>query len=230
MKTLYIQFKNEIEQKELPLFRGAVISTMQDANVLFHNHDKDKLRYSYPLIQYKRISKKAAMVCIEEGTEAIGEFFSNCNFDLQLGNKEMKLEIESVKAGQTLVQIWNEEFTYRIHRWLPFNHVNYQQYQQLDSLADKYAMLEKILIGNILSFLKGIHLYVDKRITCNIVDIDEPYLTNYKGVKLMAYNAIFKCNISFPNYSGLGKGVSLGNGIVTMKHKEQEEKQNKTEQ
>jgi hypothetical protein len=53
IKTLTIIFNNEISQQQIPLFRGAIIDTMDNANILFHNHDEDNLRYSYPLIQYK---------------------------------------------------------------------------------------------------------------------------------------------------------------------------------
>ena len=67
---LTICFKNEILASEIPLFRGAVIHAIQDkADVLFHNHVGQSFRYAYPLIQYKRIRKKAAIVCLKQGTE-----------------------------------------------------------------------------------------------------------------------------------------------------------------
>ena len=74
---LVIRFKNEISLLEIPFFRGAILHALHgEANVLFHNHvDESSFRYSYPLIQYKRIQGKAAIVCLKEGTEAIGHFF-----------------------------------------------------------------------------------------------------------------------------------------------------------
>ena len=60
---LTIKFSNHISKEEIPLFRGAVISTLEQNNILFHNHNDDNsLRYSYPLIQYKRIGGCAAIV------------------------------------------------------------------------------------------------------------------------------------------------------------------------
>lgn len=65
VKTLVIKFNNEIYPDEIDCFRGAVIHAMDGANVLFHNHlEGAGLRYSYPLIQYKRIHRKAAIVCV----------------------------------------------------------------------------------------------------------------------------------------------------------------------
>ena len=215
LKMLVIRFKNLINQEELSFFRGAIISTMENANILFHNHEENKFRYSYPLIQYKRINKCAAIVCIGEGTETIGEFFSNCNFDVNIGKRKTTLEIASVKAFQSIVQIWDDLLTYRINKWLPLNQENYLQYMNLESIVDKYAMLEKILVGNILSFAKGIGLHIDKQVICKITDIDDQYIINYKDVNMTAFNAKFKSNISIPNFAGLGKGVSLGFGTIT---------------
>ena len=72
VKTLILKFENEIERYEISFFRGAVIAAVgKEEDVLFHNHEGDNYRYSYPLIQYKRIHGCAAIVCVNEGTETI---------------------------------------------------------------------------------------------------------------------------------------------------------------
>ena len=77
---LYIQFANEISQKEIPMFRGAVLHSMESCPVLFHNHLGDKFRYAYPLIQYKRIKGKAAIVFVGKGVESFQEFMISGRF------------------------------------------------------------------------------------------------------------------------------------------------------
>ena len=218
-KILTVRFANGIAREEVPLFRGAVINSMEGAGILFHNHaGDDKLRYAYPLIQYKRINQKAAIVCIGEGTEAIGEFFAASNFDVTLGDRAISLEVEQVKASHTLVQVWDSQFAYHLRRWLPLNEDNYAKYNALDSLAERYAMLERLLTGNILSFAKGVGIHFDKQVQCRITAADEPRLTRYKGVKMMSFDVEFKSNVSLPDYVGLGKGVSLGYGTVVRKY------------
>lgn len=214
VKILYLRFKNDLRNNEIELFRGAVLSKMAEAPVLFHNHLGDKFRYAYPLIQYKRLNGKAAIVCLEEGTNAIGQFFSMGDFDFQLGSRLQRMEIQTVKAQQILVQIWDAFFPYRLSRWLPLNEENYQRYLTLDGLVERYAFLEKKLIGNILSFAKGIGLFFDREVVCKIMEVEEPYWIYYKGVRMMAFNIRFKSNVSLPECIGLGKGVSLGNGTV----------------
>ena len=217
-KVLMVRFSNEIKREEVPLFRGAIVNAIEDADLLFHNHEEDgHLRYSYPLIQYKRINKKAVIVCLGEGTDAIGQFFSSCNFDVVLGERPVKLEVESVNAHQHLIQLWDGEFAYRIRRWLPLNSENYAAYCQEESLAGRFAMLERLLTANILSFAKGIGIHFDGQVVARITEMDEPRLQYYKGVKLMSFDAEFKTNVSLPDYIGIGKGVSLGMGMVVRK-------------
>ena len=49
--TIEIQFNKEIESKALKYFRKAVIAAIGERDILFHNHDEDKLGYFYPPIQ-----------------------------------------------------------------------------------------------------------------------------------------------------------------------------------
>lgn len=214
IRLLYVRFRNELRNDEIEMFRGAVLSKLQDASVLFHNHVGDNFRYSYPLIQYKRLGGKAAIVCLEGGTEAIGELFSAGDFCFRIGDRNVKMEIESIQARQVLVQLWDASFVYHLIRWLPFNEENYRTYQELEGLAERFSFLEKKLIGNILSFAKGLGIYFERKVICKILEIEDPYIIMYKGVHMMAFNIRFKTNVSLPDSIGLGKGVSLGHGTV----------------
>lgn len=216
IKTLVIQFKNEISLWEAPLLRGCVIHAMDNANILFHNHlNDDQYRYRYPLIQYKRINKRAAIVCVGEGTEVIGEFFSQASFNFNIGSHMVKMEIEKIEAKRTIVQVWDSEFNYRLRKWLPFSSDNYREYRNLNGLAEQTIFLQKILIGNILSFCKGLDIQIEKEIKCTINSILETHTYTYKGVKMMGFDIDFKSNVSLPDFIGLGKGVSIAFGTTT---------------
>lgn len=213
---LTIKFANHIKRTEIPLFRGAVINALPSDNILYHNHTGNGFRYSYPLIQYKRINGCAAIVCIGEGTEAISDFFTDFKPDVTIGEQLIHLEIDTIKPRRVLIQPWNDMLTYRISTWIPFNQDNYGQFKALDSLAERYAMLERILTGNILSFAKGIGIHFENQVICKISNVYRFFETEYKSVKHTAINAGFQCNISLPDNIGLGKGVSIGNGTIRM--------------
>jgi len=214
VKTICIQFANPIQRKELPAFRGAIISSLDHDNILYHNHDGDRFRYAYPLIQYKRLHKKAAILCIGEGTEAIADFFTSAHFDICLNGKAETLRIEDIQARQTLVQCWQDPINYTLRGWLPLNEENYALYMATEALTGKVSMLENILVGNILSALKGLGIIIEDRITCSIQEMSEPRLITFKGIKLMMIDVSFSSNISLPDFIGLGKHASIGFGTV----------------
>ncbi len=222
-KIVTIRFKNIISPTDIEAFRGAVVNALKDKDILFHNHNlTDKgFRYSYPLIQYKRINRRAAIFCLEEGTESIGKFFLDSDLTLNLNGKIHQFEVESVKAHKHLIQIWNSNIRYTIRKWLALNQENYEFFDTLESVAEKSAFLENILKANILSFAKGLNVFFEKQVECKITRLSEPRITLYKNVKMTIFDAEFLTNVSIPDYAGLGKGVSVGYG-VTVRKKEKE--------
>ena len=218
--TFLIKFKNEISFHEIPLFRGAILNVLgNDAELLYHNHTGEStFRYSYPLIQYKRIQKKAAIFCIDKGVDAIGQFLATQKFYIHLGERPIQLEIETVYPKRNLVQTWDSTFHYHLRNWIALNSENYQKYKELDEMSARISFLENILIGNILSFAKGMQIDVKDKIICKLLSMDEPRLTTVKGVKMMAFDVEFKTNMSLPDYMGIGKHVSIGYGTVVRKY------------
>jgi hypothetical protein len=214
IKVLTIRFHNELKQSEVPLFRGAVVNMLKNNNILFHNHTEEGFRYAYPLIQYKRINGKAAIVCIEEGTESIGEFFNSFQDTVYIGREKARLELNTVKAERIAVQSWEYMFSYSIRKWLPFNSENYEKYQQTSGLKEKFDMMERILTGNILSFAKGVGFYLEKKLICSIYNAEPKGSIHYKNISFEAFDIFFKVNFTLPNYIGLGKGASHGFGML----------------
>lgn len=217
IRTLTIYFDAEIQHHELPLFRGAVISQLgSNANILFHNHSEDGgFRYSYPLIQYKRIDGKAAIVCVEEGVDIIGQFLEQVPKTIVLGAREVRLIVSKAIPAKVRVQTWQTSFSYHITRWLPLNSKNYFRYQSADGLVERISILEGVLKGNLLSMLKGLDIHLEEQLKVCITNLSDSYPIFNKGVPLMAFNADFTCNLSIPNFVGIGKNASIGCGTVT---------------
>lgn len=215
IRTLLIQFDNTIDAHEVPLFRGAIINSLEHKLTLFHNHTESGYRYKYPMIQYKRIRKKAALFCIGEGVDQVGEFFCSFTPTIHIGKREIELKVESITPSNFLIQQWETPYNYRIRRWVALNSENYIKYEALESLTDRILFLENILVANILSFSKSIGLFFENKVECKITNILNQQSIKLKGVKLLAHDIEFKCNVSLPNYMGLGKGVSLNMGTLT---------------
>ena len=224
IRTLTVITDAEIRQNEIPLFRGAVIHSLgEHPNVYFHNHlDDDKFRYSYPLIQYKRLEGKAAIVCVEDGVDIIGQFLTEADGRLTIGERHITCNTGKIQPARILVQTWEEMFSYHISRWLPLNSKNYHLYKEIEGVVEKASFLENILKANLLSMLKGLDIHLEKELILKITEISDSYLIYNKGVKMMAFNADFKCNLSIPNNIGIGKNASIGCGIVHQLRKDKD--------
>ncbi len=219
IRTLTITYDLPISQREIPLFRGAVLKSLGDkANLLYHNHTgADTFRYAYPLIQYKRLNGKAAIVCIEEGVDLIGQLLIKMPPKITLGECPNDITVEKIVPARIMVQTWENSFDYHITTWLPLNSKNYLLYKSTTSLAERIVLLEKILKGNLISMLKGVDIHLEKELTVSIRNISDSYILYNKGVALMAFNADFITNMSIPNYLGVGKNASIGYGVVYQK-------------
>ena len=198
-----------------------MINSLENKTLLFHDHADDGLRYAYPLIQYKRIGGKAAIVSIGKGTEEIAEFLYSSHPQMRLGTRTIDVGIEGIEPIEHDVQITEEQHTYRLRQWIPLNAENYEKFKQTESLTDRISLLESILVGNILSFAKGIGLFFDKRVICKITRLEGPSVVMAKEVKMAGFNLTFVSNVSLPNNIGLGKHASIGFGVIQQQEKEQ---------
>ena len=214
LRVARIQFDEPIKGKDISSFRGAIIDKLENANELFHNHKEEGYRYNYPLIQYKRISQKAAIVCLDEGVDSIHEFFNQNDWKLNFGDSQINFELKDLHLNQFNLQIWNRYFHYNIFKWLALNQENYKKYTDLPGEEERLYFLGDILRGNIMSFCKGIGYHADKEIKVDIEDIIRTKVVPFKNIKLQAFDVRFKTNMFLPEYIGLGKGVSLGYGTV----------------
>jgi len=84
----------------------------------------------------------------------------------------------------------------------------------MDNMADRVAMLNRILVANIISLMKGMNIFVENQIEATIVDLIRHHIIIYKGVALMAFDIAFKSNVTLPLHLGLGKNTSVGCGVM----------------
>lgn len=220
INTLTLSFDNVLAPYEIPLFRGAIIHSLDCKRLLFHNHEGEGFRYAYPLIQYKRLDGKAAIVCINQGTEDIAELLSSPVFTLKIGTRETEMHISDIAPQTYNVDVGDSMTTYHIDNWCALNEKNWQRYNDIEGLAERILFLEHILTGNILSFAKGIGWHIEKEIKCKILSLDNVKPRNIKGVKMVCLDADFQSNVWLPEHIGLGKHVSINFGTLSRKTKQ----------
>lgn len=217
IRYLTIQFDNEIEPWELSLFRGAVIQKAGNEHILFHNHLNDReFLYGYPVIQYKRIGRCPMIVCLDYGTDEIHHFFNSGSLEINIGERKLNLLVRKLNLNQINLQVWEKSFRFKIRNWIALNQENYTKYALIKDELEKVSFLENILKANILSFAKGVKWDIDKNINLRIDQIVSAKQVPYKGTRLTGFDVEFRTNVFLPDFVGLGKGVSLGFGTVTI--------------
>ncbi|MBW1679139.1 MAG: CRISPR-associated endonuclease Cas6, partial [Deltaproteobacteria bacterium] len=97
--------------------------------------------------------------------------------------------------------------------WLALNEKNYEKYQRVGRWEKKKELLEKILIGNIISMSKSLGYTVPKPIKATIDKLRE-VKTSLKGTPMLGFLGTFSVNFEIPDYWGIGKSVSRGFGTI----------------
>ena len=216
IEVLSVMLDVRLKDIELPFLRGALISKVSNSGTLFHGHLPDGLRYSYPLIQYKKLGEYATVVALQEAVPQLAELLleNTVPIKLRLGRRMVSASLSDVFRQNIDMSVSTAMRTFEISRWLPLNQENYDAYCTMDSLADKLAFLENLLLGNILSFAKVVGVFFEEQVRVSIVYILSTGTFKYKGVEMLGFDIQFRTNVRLPEFIGLGKGVSLGFGTI----------------
>lgn len=180
---------------------------------LLHNHaSRERVIYRYPLVQYKSILGEGAILGIgPEGcrslenllvTEAFTAIFSeNGIMGLEKDNLELQLSEQATHP-------------YRLHNYIALNENNLKDWRERPSLPARAALLERCLTGHILKFCSAIQwLLPPKSLQVELLDY-RSHTTRAFDNPFLAFDVLFRTNITLPEHIGLGKAVSHGFGTV----------------
>jgi hypothetical protein len=215
VKTLLLVFENDFEGLPMSVFRAAIIERVGRSHDVFHNHTEDgRSVYRYPLIQYKKIRNRYGIVCLAEGVDEVHWLFHKDLLQINILGKSVKLQLEEIHLYPQELKLSSHLHKYQIFRWQGLNELNYQVFRNTHSLVDRTKMLERILIGNILSFAKGVEWIIEAQIEVQIHEIQLIRPNQFKDIQVCAFDLQFSTNLILPNWIGLGKGVSKGFGTI----------------
>jgi hypothetical protein len=219
VKVLTIQFENELSPKDVSAFRGAIINRVNREHVLFHHHLSDtEVLFNYPLIQYKSIGGKSAILCLADATEEAYRIFSGRDKYIQVRDRKFELITSSIEFKTRSLQLFPDlKFSFALVNWLALNQKNLGVFNSIQNPLERVQMLEKILIANILAFAKGVEWTITESINVLIEEVRDQRIVRFKGIPIIAFDVVFKVNIDLPLYLGLGKSASHGYGMIKRK-------------
>ena len=214
IKILVVSFDIKLQRREIPAFRGAVIKAVGQENVLFHNHFENKFRYGYPLIQYKLLANNPSILFINQGYDEGLRLFEDTQWSFKINGNHINAGIKHLSFDYVNCGISKQLLSYRVQNWFALNRENYEKFITIERHAERKIFLERIMIGNLLSFAKGIKWSVDEKIIVSIKSVPRQRSFNFKDHKMVGFDMEFITNVILPDKIGLGKSVSRGFGII----------------
>jgi hypothetical protein len=205
----------EMENRDAHKLRGFFANLFRNESPLLHNHfENGEIRYSYPVVQYKVIYKVPYLIGINEGSELVNSLFLRIN-ELKIENKLYAINSKNMITSMEEIGISDNKNKYKfVTLWMALNQANYDKYLKLFEDDEKERLLERTLIGNILSFFKYSKYNAENEISMDL-NVHEN-LTQFKGKSMLAFSGSFSTNAKIPDYLGLGKSVSRGFGSIKM--------------
>jgi len=202
----------KLRTRDAHKLRGYFGNLFQERSELLHNHmGNGKFRYAYPQVQYKVIEQTPTLVGIKEGAELLRELFLKIK-QLDIGGKKYPVRQKNIEGKSKEIGITDASNTYRFQTlWMALNQKNHEQYQQVEEL-ERQHQLERILIGNMLAFFKGMDHFVEEQI--HVKGTYREKATRFKNKRMLAFEGMFTTNLQLPGYIGLGKAVSRGFGTI----------------
>jgi hypothetical protein len=212
LKILKIVYPDiQMYQRDAAKLRGFFANKHEDDDI-FHNHLGHTFRYEYPKIQYKVLYGKPTIIAFGIGIPAAYKSVLEEN-EIDIGGETihvagMKIDMYEAKVGDC-----DSILAYQFASpWLALNQKNYTAYMQRKTDEDKKALLENILIGNILSMFKSLQIRLENRIAVSAELYKTP--VNFKNESMLGFYGKFTVNCRLPSYFGIGKSVSRGFGTI----------------
>lgn len=214
IRKTVIQFPEIVLYKrEAHFLRGYFGNLFKEQSPLLHNHFNDgKLIYQYPLVQYKILGGVPTLVGLGEGALLLLQLFTEVKQLVISGNTYPVYE-KNISTSLPFLGVENELYQYSFETlWMALNQNNYGRYLQTNLGAEKNQMLQKILIGHIISFYKAAAYQVPIQILVHL-SVQEKN-TQFKNQNMLGFSGQFVSNALLPDGIGLGKSVSRGFGTV----------------
>jgi len=211
------QLDYALRSGEIPALRKFVNLFIGADNDLFHNHQSTrKLHYRYPLVQYKSMDGKAALMGLAEpGVTALRALLENPDFRERCTEWIGEQFAMTEELSDTLLLHHAPLHPYRLHNYIALNGKNLADWQSNQSLPARSALLERCIVGHILKFCSAIQwLLPPKSLQVELLDY-RSHTTRAFDNPFLAFDVLFRTNITLPEHIGLGKAVSHGFGTVT---------------
>ncbi|MBR1369682.1 hypothetical protein RJ53_09420 [Methanocalculus chunghsingensis] len=210
-RTLYLVMETDRPVTESGTqLRGCIAGQYPDRPLLHHH--APQLIYTYPRVQYRVIEGTPSVLGIDDGADELRAIVGDLH-ELTLGNSRYRITRKATYEMEGAIRPIRDLRSYRFTSpWIALSTKNYEIYQNAGGWRERKELLNRILIGNILSMAKGLDIVISREIRVR-THLD-PVAVRYKGIGMTGFTGEFQTNVIIPEFFALGKGVSQGFGTV----------------
>jgi hypothetical protein len=212
LKSAVITLKSNTPLPSRPdHLRGFIGSTFHNRTIL-HQHEEEGVAYRYPLVRYTVLNGAATILGYDKGAETMKEIYPLLT-SVVMGHSTYKILERSIKVGFVEYGSTEKPHHYRFASpWLALSQENYAHFKA-SSETERWELLSRILVGNLISSSKGLSYTVPSRINAEFRHLHQ-VPCRLKGVPVTGFSGDFTVNFRIPDLFGLGKSVSRGFGLV----------------
>jgi hypothetical protein len=193
--------------------RGAISRMANQAE--FHHHAEVGLSYQHPLIRYDTSTGHGSLLGLAQGA-LLARSIPQVKF-LRLGSETLKVVDWSVISDRVPIGPVEQMICYQFQTpYFALNQENHEVWRRAGDF-ERTRLLERVLIGNLLSLSKAVGLNVAVRLRAE-TDLEPSGFEELKpGVSLLGFHGSFRVNFLLPERWGIGKSSARGFGTLSRK-------------
>lgn len=214
VKIIQVQFPNNpLNAFDIPKLRGSIARRFPKYR-LIHNHlENGRLRYGYPLIQFKVISRIPSIIGLSEGIDILKKVFMDIE-SVDVAGRRKRLWEKSIKMREDEFGQSQDFYRYRfLSSWMALKESNYETYRQLDA-AEQQVFLRHLLRENLKTVSKGFQYRIPEIDSVRVEGFFRKRERNFKNNRMLCFEGDFMMNFRIPDYLGVGKQVARGFGTL----------------
>ena len=194
--------------------RGYFGNLFRDHSPLLHNHlEGGKLRFAYPLVQYRVVDGVPELIGFREGATLLRDLFLQIR-ELDIAGRIYPLHEKQLVSREAPLDVVDDLFRYRFAtHYLPLKTPAYHRYQQTP-LEERPAFLNRLLRNHLLAVFKGLNVWLEPHQRILVNAKLEERRTNFKNQQMISFLGTFTTNARLPEGVGVGSSVARGYGVV----------------
>lgn len=208
-----LRLERPLRQSETPQLRGFFGRRFEDAVLLHHHCPDGSLLYRYPRVQFKVLGTTALLLGLAEGAPLLEQLWTRVDRATLATDSLIVLEARIARRTALLASC-EAPLEYRFATpWLALSQKNHRLYSNASDGVERTRLLERILVGNVLSIAKSFGYQIEEHLEADCTGL-RPIRTALKRTPMVGFRGHFRINFNLPSLAGCGKSVSRGFGTV----------------